>query len=59
MTVRNIINALDEATDVEQEWESYKTTLTTATTNILPQSRRRTKSRWMRNEILQIIEKRR
>ena len=33
-TVRNMLNGLDKVTDVDQEWESYKTTLSTAATNI-------------------------
>ena len=32
---RNMFNKLDEMTDIEQEWESYKTTLITAATNII------------------------
>ena len=54
-----MFNSLDEVTDLEQGWESYKTTLTTAATNILSKSRRRTKSKWMTNKILQRIEERR
>ena len=57
--VENKFQALTNLNDVENKWEALKQSINEAASEVIPQKRKETKRKWMKKEILEMMEKRR
>ncbi|GFN96473.1 RNA-directed DNA polymerase from mobile element jockey-like [Plakobranchus ocellatus] len=59
ISVQNRFEALGDAQEVEQQWENFKSAIMEAATEVVPKVKRKAKQKWMTEEILNLMEKRR
>ncbi|GFO12223.1 MORC family CW-type Zinc finger protein 3 [Plakobranchus ocellatus] len=59
IAVQNNFETLGEAEEVDQQWEDFKAAVTEAAEKEIPKGTRKAKQRWMTEDILKIMDKRR
>ena len=59
VVVQNIFEALEQAEEEDKQWENFKAAITVAAEEQIPRVERKTKQRWMTEDVLDIREKRR
>ncbi|GFO16281.1 craniofacial development protein 2-like [Plakobranchus ocellatus] len=59
ISVQNKFEAFGDAEEVEQQWENFKSAIMEAATEVIPKVKRKSKQKWMTEEILNMMEERR
>ena len=59
MAVQNKFEVLRQAEEVDQQWAKFKVPITEAAEEQIPRVERKTKQRWMTENILDFMEKKR
>ncbi|GFR64021.1 endonuclease-reverse transcriptase [Elysia marginata] len=59
VTVKNRFQGLEEVEEVEQHWQNLKEAITEAASTVIPPMRQKAKQKWMTDEILDLMDKRR
>ncbi|GFS18523.1 endonuclease exonuclease phosphatase domain containing protein [Elysia marginata] len=59
VAVKNRFQGLEEVEEVEQHWQNLKEAITEAASSVIPPMRQKAKQKWMTDEILDLIDKRR
>ncbi|GFO47179.1 craniofacial development protein 2-like [Plakobranchus ocellatus] len=59
VSVQNKFESLGEAEEIEKQWENFKEAITLAATEEIPRVERKSKQKWMTDEILELMDERR
>ena len=59
LSVKNKFQSLNELEEVEHEWENFKQAINEAAVKVIPPLKRRAKQKWMTEDILKLMDKRR
>ena len=59
LSVKNKFQSLNELEEVEHQWENFKQAINEAAVEVIPPLKRRAKQKWMTEDILKLMDKRR
>ena len=59
LSVKNKFQSLNELEEVEHQWENFKQAINEAAAEVIPPLKRRAKQKWMTEDILNLMDKRR
>ena len=59
LSVKNKFQSLNELEEVEHQWENFKQAINEAAVEVIPTLKRRAKQKWMTEDILKLMDKRR
>ena len=59
LSVKNKFQSLKELEEVEHQWENFKQAINEAAVEVIPPLKRRAKQKWMTENILKLMDKRR
>ena len=59
LSVKNKFQSFNELEEVEHQWENFKQAINEAAVEVIPPLKRRAKQKWMTEDILKLMDKRR